>query len=476
VSPVIAADGAAVTDAGTPPRPVSPDRLPWLFLAFALPTVIFLSITMGPFQVADELSHCLRAVQVSQGQAVSDRFGGKVDAGIVAEGRLYQNMWFHPEVKQTVELAREAGQVRWLGNQAWGDFCNTAQYGPLLYIPQAIGFIFGQLIGLSVAQTMVLARLTNAFTACLVGFCALTICQRGRALMFTTLLLPMTLSEIGSAAQDALIIALSLLALAVASRLLTERRPARTEEFLLFAFVVVATTMARPSQIALVLLTPAFLGWRDPIMLRKVLLCLLVAVIVSWWSSIIDELMPIWPTGVSVSEQARLLSEHPFTLPAVILRSLAEDGGWYLKTVVGHLGWTDTEMPIWYYQVAAVVFASAVIAAGNRGPVLWPGLLGIAVFGGLLGTQFGALYLTWTPVGHPTVKGFQGRYLLPVLPVLAWATPQFHPPLRRITELAWYPVLLFPIVTIMTLPYVIMGRYYGSWCEMGEALNAFLLP
>jgi uncharacterized membrane protein len=263
---------------------------------------------------------------------------------------------------------------------------------------------------------------------------------------------------------------------ALASRLLTERRPARTDEFLLFAFIVVATTMARPSQIALVLLTPAFVTWRDPLGLRKVLLCLWVAVIISCWSSIIDDLMPTWPNGVSVSEQASLVFQHPFTLPVAIFRSLVKYGDWYLGTMIGNLGWTDTKIPIWYYQIAAVVFASALIADGNRGPARWPGFLGILVFGGLLATQFGALYLTWTPVGNSTVHGFQGRYLLPVLPLLAWGTPAFKRPLRRITQLAWYPVLLYPVITVMVLPYVIMVRYYGSWCGMGQALHAFLLP
>lgn len=67
----------------------------------------------------------------------------------------------------------------------------------------------------------------------------------------------MSLFQLGSASQDALIISLSLLVVAIASRILTDQRPAGTGEFALFAFVMMATTLARPSQIALSLLAPA---------------------------------------------------------------------------------------------------------------------------------------------------------------------------------------------------------------------------
>ncbi|MGH7896713.1 MAG: DUF2142 domain-containing protein [Candidatus Binatia bacterium] len=140
----------------------------WLFLAYAAPAVVFLSIVMAPFQVPDELNHALR-----------------------------------------------------------------------------VGLGLGRAIELSVAQTFVAARVLNGLAACLAGFFALRICRRGRALMFATLLLPMTLSQVASASQDALIIGLSHVAIAMASRLLSEGRIAGTGEFSLYAAIVAATTMAR---------------------------------------------------------------------------------------------------------------------------------------------------------------------------------------------------------------------------------------
>ena len=151
-------------------------------------------------------------------------------------------MPFQPEVTQTVASAREAGAIRWSGPKDCVNFQGIAQYGPFLYAPQVIGVQFGRLAGISLAQTLVAARVINGFAACVIGFLALSICRRGRALTFATLLLPMTLSQFGSASQDALLISLSILAVAMASRALTGQRPASTAEFAVFDFIVVATT------------------------------------------------------------------------------------------------------------------------------------------------------------------------------------------------------------------------------------------
>jgi uncharacterized membrane protein len=455
-------------------------QLARLFLIYALPAVALLSVVMPPFQVADEFAHVERADQIARGKMVSDRYGGTVDGGLVAFGTLYENMWFHPEVKQTEALARQAGALGWAEPRDDMNFQNTAQYGPLLYAPQAIGVLIGRLTGLSLARTLVLSRLLNGIVCCGIGFVALSICRRGRALTFATLLLPMTLSQLGSASQDALLITLSLLAIALASRILAEQRPAATAEFAWFAFVVVATTLARPSQIALALLAPAFatrndLAWKDAGGHRKAIIAALAAVLVAVWMRVLATLMPPEPANHSAAIQFAHLLEHPFALPTVIAKSLIGDRGWLWETMIGRLGWVDAPMPGWYYTTASVILAFALVASRNRGPLLRPALLAIVTLSALVATTCFALYLSWTPVDQPTINGLQGRYILPMLPLFAWLLPDREPRLERVTALAWYPVLVFPVVTLAVLPGVIMERYYGSWQVMAASLK-LLLP
>jgi uncharacterized membrane protein len=315
----------------------------------------------------------------------------------------------------------------------------------------------------------------NGFAACVVGFLALSICKRGRALIFATLLLPMTLSQFASASQDALLISLSILVVAMASRALAQDRPASIAEFAVFAFIVMATTLARPPQFALALLAPAFVRRRDPAWRSKALIAAVAVVMVILWMRILSGLTPPVASDSSLSGQFHRLLADPLLLPSVMMNSFANDGFWLLETLIGYLGWIDTQMPNWYYLTAAGALVIAAIAPNNRGSVLWPSTLALFTFGALLTAVCAALYITWTPLGSTTINGMQGRYLLPVLPLLAWIVPEYGPRLERMLAPTWYPVLLFPLITLATTPIIIMERYYGgSWPVMSESLKALL--
>jgi hypothetical protein len=82
---------SGVIHGASPEAPVV-DRLqakqPWLFLIYALPAVVFLSVTAAPFQVTNELSHILRADQIGRSSLISNCLGSTVDGGHVAFGDL----------------------------------------------------------------------------------------------------------------------------------------------------------------------------------------------------------------------------------------------------------------------------------------------------------------------------------------------------------------------------------------------------
>jgi len=292
--------------------------------------------------------------------------------------------------------------------------------------------------------------------------------------MFATLLLPMTLSEFASVSQDALLISLSIFAIAMASRILSGERTASTAEFAIFASIVAATTMARPPQFALALLTPSFFIRNDPAWRTKAAIAAMALVAVVIWMRILSGLTPAPGADSSLAGQFHLMLANPLLLPKVMIHTFALNGGWLLKTVVGYLGWTDAIMPHWYYRSAAIVLTLALIAPGNAGPALWPGVLGLVTIVALTSVFSAALYITWTALGSPTINGLQGRYILPVLPLLAWAIPEWRTRLERILTPAWYGVLLFPLVTMAVTPLVIMERYYGSWQSMSESLRMLL--
>jgi uncharacterized membrane protein len=319
-------------------------------------------------------------------------------------------------------------------------------------------------------------RLLNGLAACLIGYFALRICRRGRAIMFATLLLPMTLSQFASASADALLISTSLLGIALVSRVLTEERPATLSEFTTLVLIVVLTTMFRPPQAVFALLWLGLITQSDAALRAKLAIAAAGIAAIAVWMKVLSGLTPPIPPELSYARQTWLILENPLWLPTVIMNNFAMQGPWLLKTVVGCLGWLDTLMPNWYYMIAAAALAMAVLAPGNKGPTLWPALLALTIFVTLFLVVCAALYISWTPVGQATINTMQGRYMLPALPLLGWIVPRYGPRLTTLLSPTWWPVVLFPPVTLTVTPWVIMERYYGSWQVMGASLRALLVP
>jgi uncharacterized membrane protein len=452
------------------------DWLPWLYLVVALPAIVLFSVIMAPVQVADEFSHTMRADQISRGTMLK-RIRGTVDGGIATYGHIFDELYFHPRRQVGEDMAARAGEVRFNLPDSDENFQNTAQYGPLFYVPDAVGIIAGKAMGWTVAHTLLLTRILNGFVSAAIAFAALRILRHGKALAFTTLLLPMSLSTFGSASQDAPLIALTILASAIVSRAVDERRLATDGELALFLAIVIATTMARPSQLTLLTLLPAMSGWRQsPWRPKVVLLAVTLAVIVLWIVVLRVWLMPPTPPEWNVADQFRIIVTKPWSLPLALLRSLANDWGDLWVSVIGRFGWYDTPMPKWVGTVGALACLCAAMAPGNRPPYLRQALWSLLAFGAVMLAIAATLYMSWTPVGNATVHGLQGRYFLPILPLLGWLVPAYGSRIATVLSPLWIVVFAFPVMSLPMAVWTLMDRYYGSWADMQIALTALLLP
>ncbi|MBI3800784.1 MAG: DUF2142 domain-containing protein [Deltaproteobacteria bacterium] len=205
-----------------------------------------------------------------------------------------------------------------------------------------------------------------------------------------------------------------------------------------------------------------------------VIAAVMVAMVILWMRILPGVLPPLNPE-LSPTEQFHQLLEHPLLLLTVMVNYFSSEWLWFSKTLVGYLGWTDTLLPNWYHLIAAGTLLMALLAPENRALIWWARMLAILTFVALVTLLSIALFMTWTPVGLTTIRGMQGRYLLGMLPLLAWAIPAYSSGVERALTSIWYPVLLFPLVTLVITPVAVMERYYGSWVVMVESLKALLL-
>jgi uncharacterized membrane protein len=124
--------------------------------------------------------------------------------------------------------------------------------------------------------------------------------------------------------------------------------------------------------------------------------------------------------AVDFMSQVHYLLNNPLEFPNIIVRSLRLFWKFYLSSYIGRLGWLDTVLPkyIYFTYPFIILLVSLIDQKKQLFFAPWQKLISFLIAGAVFYAIFLSLYLTWTPVGYKTLEGMQGRYLIPIGPVL----------------------------------------------------------
>lgn len=436
-----------------------------LFVVVALPTCTSLALLTPLGQVADEPAHVLRAASLLHGQWIGRRGPfvengtTRIRAGLDVDQAIFGVQSGSERTKLTLEDMTRAREQGWAGFRYFYPIPSVAIYMPAFYGPAVVGMGAAKLAGAGPFVATYAARLANVASSVALGLAALLLARRGHALLFCTLMLPMTLSLAASVNQDGQIIAASVLAAALLTRsdVPTAAGPTlpRGAAFwvagLLLACIAAVKPPYAPLLALLLLPLPPVRDWpalRRPLLGRiaVVVLLLLPGLLWSWlavshvatpfpklpyepgplWTgprpALFDETNPAAQLGILLAEPLRILS-LPWT-------SLIHDPN-LLRSAVGVLGWLNVPLPgtlytLWWTAVPAALLCDLMARrTGGRQGSLAGFALGLAAAAACVLGIYLSQYLSWTLVGNPTVQGPSGRYFLPILPFLALSLPVF---------------------------------------------------
>lgn len=462
---------------------------PAVYLLTALPTVLFLTVLVPPFQVPDETNHFRREVHLLRGEVVGHDIaapgfsGARLPRSVDKVAEAFSYLIGHSDARFSPGVMHEAAATPWnWSDRDFTSFANTVIYPPFFYLPSVAALAAARGLGWNPLDAYGLARLTNGLLA--VGIAALAIGRagRGRAVLFVVLSFPTTLYLFASVSQDGLLIACSALAMALCSHAADLDRPLTTPERIGVALLLGAVVAARPPYVPMVAVLVGPLvrcsGPRIGARLRAAVPATGALAIAACW--VLFGAKPAQTpmrleAGVSIPDQLLFCLHHPAAFPTALLNTVSDRIGTHVAQAIAVLGWSETLFPPLYYDAAAVALAVAVALSlgGRRGapsPRRGSALLGAAVLA-FIGLH-AALYLQWTPVGATFVDGFQGRYLLPAAMLLAVALPAFGgagptvlPPAgsfaARCRTAAGLALWAFAAASHVRLPHEVFLRYYG---------------
>jgi uncharacterized membrane protein len=449
----------------------------WYFLVVALASGLSFLVLTPPGQVPDEHAHFLRAYQVSEGHIVStkngDHTGDHIPSSVSRFMSCYDALPFHRENKVSVSQILDTASIRIDENdRPFTGFSNTAIHPPLIYAPQAMGIFLARQFTPSVLVMFYIGRLFNFLVAIALTFWAIRCMPVGKWIFTVLALTPMMMFMSSSLSSDALTNALSFLFLA--QILLCAFGPderVSTSNFITAAVLGVALGQSKQAYFLLVaayLLIPyARMGTASRYWLGFLVVATSTLLSVSGWGIVVRGIYSSANPGIAIDPRQQFLlicSE-----PRWFLSALLDIGcHWpiFLRQFIGVLGWLDTPIPNWVFVAELIVIAVMVLdeigAAAKFSTRQTLTAFGVACIVGL--TVCVAIYLTWERVGSQTV-GIQGRYFIPIGPLLALALSRIGSefaailarPIQslRVVTIACIPSLL--IITSLTL----LSRYFS---------------
>lgn len=466
-----------------------------VFAAIGLPTIVMLAILVPLGQVADEPPHAVRVAALADGRLVGRKASSPRPDGSAVPAAGFD---VDPAIVLWGDQSR-AGEGSWTGQRSFVSLGTVASYTPTFYAPAALGFALAKAAAATPGTALLMGRVASGLAFLALGMLSLSIAVRGQALLFAVLAVPMTLSLGASLNQDGLLVATSVFAAACMTRVIAARAEGRAERatFAAAALALALVVAAKPPYlplVAMLLLPLGRAGWGldgRKLAGRAAVAALAVAPAIVWLIAVTLDLSvpverppyeagPLWPgprparfAGTDPGAQLRVLLAYPyriFTVPWRFLTSVGRLSRLGLA-FIGVLGWHDLKLGAWLYAAWAGALGVSLWAVLRRpasrpsgGPLahpLWHVALVMAAVFGTLWLILLSQYLTWTNVGESAIWGPQGRYLLPIAPLLALLPPRDgRVRVPAADSWAWVPALV-ALVGMADLYQVVTSAYGG---------------
>lgn len=400
-----------------------------LMLALGFPLGVAVLCLSPPFQVPDEMVHFYRAYQISEGGFVAQEVPGSTGGALPTSlAQTVNSLVLDGDIRGHRELKIPRAPLRASFAIALSPklrepvaFPGGVLYTPIVYFPQSVAMAIGRSLLLAPVVLMYFGRVGNLLLSLAILAWAIRLAPFQQWSLVAISLSPMVVFTRSSLSADALTFSCALLAVSLIAREVVETGLVSRTRFALLASVFAVLGLCKSTYFLLafaIVLVPAqrFGGKLNHLVTSGALVATAIGPAAAWTRWVGHLFRSINP-GANPAQQSAFVLDHPLYALSVWLSASWSFGDFYLRSAMGVLGWLDTPLPDW---VLILLWLSlALVAISQASPVsIAQRVLAVGIVAANSLCVIAALYLAWTPVGADHVEGVQGRYFLPLLPLL----------------------------------------------------------
>lgn len=378
---------------------------------------VVLCFVNPPNQVPDEQTHFLRSYAMAMGDFDFDK-----------------NQQWPNDVNLLIEhfpVAHNNGYPAKVGNTAYNRFTeyfDAAESGEtgkthgiiifqtIPYVPQALGIFLARIFGIGALGAYYFGRLGNLIFYCFCCFFALKTAKRWNILLFSIMILPLTVFLAASNSSDSMLLGLMF---CVFATVLAEKFDKKMAIIFTVSMAILCTGKISFIVFYLLLLVVDKKNWTVKFKRWQYLLIGIAAFLVVYqgmglYVTLASNYGEI-PRTMADSDPAKQLMfilQNPLRYLVIFLDTLRNNAFFFFSG--GLLGWLDVDLKlISYITPLVLVFSSfnnaSRLTKTDTKPVTIFFITAILTYGVVMT----GMYITWTPVTLPQIIGLQMRYLLP---------------------------------------------------------------
>lgn len=307
----------------------------------------------------------------------------------------------------------------------------------LLYAPAVLGICVARVLHLGTVPMLLLARYLNLLVFALFVWVGIRCLPWGKMTLFVLALLPVNLQQCTSFSHDAMVHGILFFYCCLCLREIFSEERINGQQMMLLQlsalFLVYCKNGSYLPLCFLPLLIPVvrYGGRREKCIGSVAFLGVPLLAFGMKHIQMVSGMMTMTAATsvVSTGDGSAYLSgytlgyflKEPLKLVYMLINTVLDKGGFYLESLVGYkLGWVEIETSMlvvflfWFLLFLSILEVQGEQVQIKAGQRTWMILLCLFSAGLVL---LGML-LSWTPMGHVSIEGVQGRYFLPFLPIL----------------------------------------------------------
>ena len=305
--------------------------------------------------------------------------------------------------------------------------------GIMGHLPGAIGITVARLLKLNKSMLLMLGRFMGLLFYCFCIFWAVKKMPFGKMVLFVISMFPMTLEESSSFGYDLVVNGFVFFITAYILNLIYEKQKVSVKDIVLVSLIMFLFAPCKAIYIfvaGLWILIP-----KEKLQLGKMKKghCKLITTSIVFFSTLLPNILVnlVKVSGISSNSglvswagergygMGDVLQNIPYSI-YVFVNTLIKNTEYYVNTLIGsRLGWLEITISQFIVTGFLMILLLEFFREKEQYVIKVKERVCYGVIAALISLAVvAAMWLAWTPISYDTIQGIQGRYFLPMLPLL----------------------------------------------------------